>query len=104
MSQPTLKEIAIAWLNGATVQRRGIHELNPEWKDMLPFAEGVYFTPASFEYRLKPEPREFFLLVVAHLNETPVVRLYEYRADAEAEKEQDNLAGEIIHVREVMPE
>jgi hypothetical protein len=111
MSQPTLKEIIVAWLNGAEVQRRRIHAIapDPKWVDMEPFKDGVYFSPASFEYRFKPKPRYFYALPTGTHDvggESPVevVWLYEYFTDAVADKQQYGIEGEIIHVREVLPE
>jgi hypothetical protein len=110
MSQPTLKELAIAWLNGATIQQK--YNRDPIWRAIPNYdpngTSGIHFHPSA-TYRIKPQPRDFYALPTATVDvggESPVdvVRLYEYRSDAVADKEQYRLAGDIIHLREVLPE
>jgi hypothetical protein len=111
----TVKEALRGWLNGETLQWRfpdySPHELydpkNNPWRSLLPTKGviGIAIDTSERHYRFKPKPREFYLIAAGDsLAGVPVARLYEYYSDARADKEQYDMTGEIIHVREVLPE
>ena len=94
-------DIIIAWFNGELVQYQ---HCSGAWVD-YPFYDpnkrmGPVFNPAV-KYRLKPEPREFWLMFNA---KDQLLGTFKTKNEADSVAAYTLNAHRVLHFREVMPE
>lgn len=82
-----------------------IDKKSVEWKGCdtpwCPLPKGIPFDFNHYQYRVKPEPREWWL-VVSSLNPRCVISAQNNREEADYASEQWG-GARIVHVREVLP-
>jgi hypothetical protein len=88
-----LISILQAFKEGKTIQYRKLGF--PEWCE----ASGDGWNFSGYEYRVKPEPREWWINVYPEYEN--IYNVYKTQADAEANKD-DSTRSETIRVREVL--
>lgn len=98
MNQSNAKDylpLVQALADGRVIQRR---DCGNDWAD----ASELDFTWAPDRYRIKPEPREWWMIEITR--DGICVGRYTFFLLAEAEQFSRDTGGELIHVREVLPQ
>lgn len=85
--------------SGKTVQYRGCYATDSNWMTSADSSGNLNF--AMWEYRVKPEPREWWLV---ERNDRLPIGYYESERKAYWRSLEFDPVADVIHVREVLPE
>lgn len=93
--------VMLAWAEGKTIQLRLLHRPDDGWSDSG-ISKHWIFDFKTEEYRIKPEPREWWIVRDVGCGTVPYCFNSHERARATATAGALPDARELIHVREVL--